>query len=144
MDGRVREVNRVVRGYDKYLYAQRESNGAIHIYRRNSHQPSSPHFIMAITTNWVAGSPPRDWGLEVIRARLIAMDLWKEETVVDRIEAARGKRDESEKRDLHNTVESFLYDFRKQFARATNDINTGTLDRKIDARRQYEKRVHAR
>lgn len=127
MDSRTREVNRVVSGYDKYLVAQRERNGAIHIYRKTERPADPLHFVTALTDTWGVRGTPRDWGLEVIHNRLVAHDLWKDETVVDRIEAEIKKRDESLERDRKNTIESFLYDFRRQFARATDGINTSSL-----------------
>ncbi len=127
MDSRVRSVNRVVAAYESRLMAQRERNGAIHIYRR-THRPADPlHFVMALTDTWGARGKPVDWGLEVIRARLVAHDLWSNETIVDRIETEQKKRDESLERDRNNSIESFLYDFRRQFARATDGINTSSL-----------------
>ncbi len=127
MDGRVKEVNRVVRGYDKYLFAQRERNGAIHIYRRTSNPADPMHIVFCLTNNWVASGRPVEWGLEVIVSRLRAMDLWADETELDRIERQNIIRDASKERSRQNNVESFLYDFRKQFARATDGINTSAL-----------------
>lgn len=127
MDGRVKEVNRVVRAYDYMLFAQRERNGAIHIYRRTVNSADPMHFVFALTENWSASSQPIEWGLEVVVARLRAMDLWKDETEVDRVERMQQGRDESRDRARRNNVESFLHDFRKQFARATDGINTSGL-----------------
>lgn len=133
MDGRTREVDRLVGLYDRDLFARRESNGVIHIYRK-THRSSFPcDFVCALTENWQPNSPARDWGLEVLHNRLMAMDLWKDETVIDRVNKAAEKRHEDEQRDFSNNVESFLYDFRRQFARATNDINTSSLS-KMDKR----------
>ena len=133
MDSRVREVNRVVKGYDKCLVAQRERNGAIHIYRRNPNPADPLHFVMALTDTWTARGIPREWGLTVVEARLMAHDLWKNETIVDRLEKEMQKRDESLERDRKNSIEAFLYDFRRQFARATDGINTSSLS-KVDKR----------
>lgn len=133
MDSRARDVDRLVRSYDRELVAQRESNGAIHVYRRQADPASPLFFVMALTDNWAATGKPVPWGLEVIRARLHAMDLWKAETECDRIWAQREKDEQSVARSRQNTVESFLRDIRKQFAKATNDINTSSLS-KFDRR----------
>lgn len=137
MDGRVKEVNRIVRGYDSQLFAQRERNGAIHVYRRTRNSADPFHPVFCLTDNWNATGKPREWGLEVIRERLRAMDLWKNETVVDELEKDAEKSAQSAERDLKNNVESFLKEFRRQFARATDGINTGTLDKRVDLRRKY-------
>ena len=139
MDGRAKEVDRLVKGYDKCLFAKRESTGAIHIYRKLSHTRSAAtpyHMVFALTDNWNATGKPREWGLEVIAARLRAVDLWKDHTIVDRIEKDLKDTDESNERTLKNNIESFLKDFRRQFARATNDVNTSSLS-KADPRARF-------
>lgn len=129
MDGRVKEINRLVSGYDKYLYARRD-RGVIHIYRKIPGNSAAPHHrVCSLTDDWTIKGNPREWGLEVISARLRAMDLWKDETVVDRIEKDLKGAEQTEERELKNNVESFLKDFRRQFAKATNGINTSSLDR---------------
>jgi len=133
MDGRTRSVNRVVQGYDKDLVAQRERNGAIHIYRKTGRSSDPLVFITALTDTWTASGKPVEWGLEVVRNRLIAHDLWKDETVVDRLEKEQMAAQESAERDRMNSIEAFLYEFRRSFARATNDINTSALA-KVDRR----------
>lgn len=134
MDGRVREITRAVKRYDWCLFAQRERNGAIHLYRRShNNSAASPHFVFALTDNWLASGKPREWGIEVILARLKAIDLWKDETVVDRIERDLEKAEQSKEREFKNNVEAFLKDFRRQFARTTNDINVSQLA-KVDPR----------
>lgn len=133
MDSRVREVNRVVSGYDKHLVAQRERNGAIHIYRKTSRSADPLHFVMALTDTWSVHGKPRDWGLQVIHNRLSAHDLWRDGSVLDRLDAERDKIEASQEIDRKNSIESFLYDFRRQFARATDGINTSSL-RKLDKR----------
>lgn len=127
MDGRVKEVNRVVRAYDKHLFAQRENNGAIHIYRRTANPADPMHIVMCLTSNWVVSGRPVDWGLEVITSRLRAMDLWADETEIDRMEQQRIIRENAKERLRKNTTEAFLYEFRRAFARATDGINTSSL-----------------
>ena len=133
MDSRVKSVNRIVRGYDKYLFAQREQNGNVHIYRLTSDPANPMYFVCALTDNWLATGRNREWGLEVIRARLKAMDIWADESPLDRLEKEHERREESDKRSFGNNVEAFMYDFRRQFARATNEVNTGSLS-KFDRR----------
>jgi hypothetical protein len=136
MDGRVKEVTRLVKSYDPHLFAKRLGDGTIAIYRRNLNNSATPyHFIFALTDNWTMNGKPREWGLEVIRTRLVAMDLWKNETVVDRIEKEREQDEQACERTFKNDVESFLKEFRRQFARSTDGINTSALS-KVDTRRR--------
>ncbi len=129
-------IDRAVRRYDAYLFANLEADGAIHIYRKAPFSVSLPHHVFTLTDTWTIHGKPVEWGIEPVLARLKAMDLWKEETEVDRIETNLKKQDETKERDFKNNVESFLKDFRRQFARSTDGINTGSLA-KIDNRRPY-------
>lgn len=134
MDGRTKEVNRVVKGFDSELFAKREMNGAIHIYRWKPFSSTHYDLVFALTDNWTVKGTPREWGLEVILARLRALDLWQEETALDRMHQGYADQEKADNRTLRNNVESFLKDFRRQFARATDGINTSTME-KVDRRR---------
>jgi len=135
MDSRVRAINRVVKAHDSALFAQREMNGAIHVYRKTSNPADPMQLVFAVTDNWNVTGKPREWGLTVIEARLQAIDIWKSETVFDRLDEQFKRSEESNERDLKNNIESFLLEFRGQFARATDGINTSGLS-KYDRRSQ--------
>lgn len=148
---RVGVLNRYLRGYDSELYCEwglppgvrqillGQPKPAIYILRRNRQKPHEPHFIFALTEDWTHKSAPREWGIEVVLNRLKAMDLWKNETVIDRLMKESIAKEASDKRAQRNSIESFLYDFRREFAKGTNHINTSNLA-KIDARRQGDLR----
>lgn len=127
-------MNLAVRGYDKHLFAKRENTGAIHIYRQTLRSADPIHFVFALTDTWTVHGKPVYWGVDVVVNRLRAHDLWKDETIVDRLMKEQVKQEESAERSRANTTEAFLYEFRSQFARATDEINTGSLA-KLDSRR---------
>lgn len=150
MEYRVSKINKVIKNYDDALYAKKES-GVIKIFRKAynwlsfnfngdilTYAAPSPHLIFCLTDNWTIHGTPVDWGLEPIANRLKAMDLWNNPDFAERMIKSYEKSKESDRRDVSNSMESFLYDFRKQFAKAFNGINTSTLD-KIDRRRMKEK-----
>jgi hypothetical protein len=137
MELRLRTLNKELKHIDRNLFAKKESNGVVHLYRKSGLNASDACFVTALTHNWAADGSPREWGIEVIKARLRAMDLWRDNNVVDELMLCYEKQKESERKDFRNNVESFLYDFRRQFARATSDINTSLLP-KIDKRRQAQ------
>lgn len=137
MSYRVKLVDREVKRYDRELFARQDGFGApICIYRKSKYGSHPPHLIFPLTDTWTMTGKPVEWGLEVITARLRAMDLWKNETEVDRIEAAQKKRDEIQAKDRKNNIEAFLADIRRDFARQYNGINTASLP-KVDRRREY-------
>lgn len=137
MGSRAKRVDREVKRYDRNLFARQDGDGSpICIYRKSAFSTHPPHLVFPLTDTWTITGKPVEWGLEVITARLRAMDLWKDETEVDRVEQNLMRADEAKERDFRNNVESFLKDFRKSFARSTDGINTGSLA-KVDRRRQY-------
>jgi len=129
MQGRVKDVTRAVKQHDPCLYAQETKPGRIDLYRKNRESLSPPHYLMSLTHNWQAEGRPVDWGIEPIMHRLRAMDLWRDDNFVEQFVADNEKEEMSRERSRKNNVESFLYDFRKQFQKATNEINTSTLEK---------------
>lgn len=139
---RVLSLNENLKRFDSKLFVKKESSGAIHLYRHSSLGSHSPaNYIMALTHDWTADGRSVEWGIEVILARLKAMDLWRDNrTMVDELLESYEKNKASERRAFRNNVEAFLYDFRRDFAKATNDINTSCLA-KTDKRRMGDKRL---
>lgn len=126
---RVKEITRALRQHDDCLYAQNTHGNRIDIYRKNREAIYPPHYLFSLTDDWQRTGKPVPWGIEPLMARIRAMDLWRDDTFVEKWIEADEKRKASEDRAFKNNVESFLYDFRRQFARATNDVNTSTLEK---------------
>ena len=135
MDSRLRDLNNELKKYDRQLYVDRDLSGKLHIYRRKS--SISNDYVFSLTEDWTTRGAPANWGVLPILNRLRAMDLQSHPDIFKELEDAYNKSKESKQRDTRNNVESFLLDFRRQFAKATNEINTGTLE-KIDRRRSIE------
>lgn len=137
-DWYTKRYTEAVREHDSYLFADRLPCGAIGIFRKTA---IGPQIIFALTDTWVETGTPVYWGVEVVLNRLRAHDLWKSGNVFDEIEAEDKREEEAKERALKNSTESFLIDFRKQFARATDGINTSTLAK--NDRRRMGDRKHA-
>ena len=136
MYSRLRDLNRHLKGHDRHLYAQMDDLGKVHLYRRRG---TFSDYVFSLTDNWTIKGSPRDWGIDPILNRLRAHDLAHNPDFFDQLNEMGEKIEESKRRDFSNSVESFMYDFRSEFAKATNDINTSCLE-KIDSRHEAEKR----
>lgn len=90
--------------------------------------------IIPVTDNWNESGMPVDWGIEPILSQLQKQDSWRDDGDYDRFCRARQARKEDKARAFKNEVKAIAADCRTEFARATNDINTSTLE-KIDIRR---------
>lgn len=94
---------------------------------------STPHFIFALTDSWKLNGIPCDYGIDPILERIKSIDSWNRLVAEDLIAGYR-KDDEAKDREVDNQNEAFLKDFRREFAKATDGINTASM-KKIDKRR---------
>lgn len=140
MDTKLRQLNRLLKAHDKELYARRERNDLINVYRKGIAWGSydldcgnffysypSPHFVFSLSSTWNARGYPVDYGLEVVLARLKAHDLWNREGMIEEMIKGYEKDKESKTKDRQNNVESFLYDFHSTFKKTFSDVNTSLM-----------------
>jgi hypothetical protein len=127
------ELTRELRKHKRDLFCARGDDGKLHIYQ--DRYPDKV-IVCSLTHNWQTTGDPVEWGVLPILNRLKAHDLASDGGMEFWQELMKNyeKLDEAKDRDLRNSIESFLLDFRPQFARATNDINTSGLA-KLDKRR---------
>lgn len=150
MDTVARRLTRAVSGYDRELFVKREGE-TLRVLRKATrflsyevdgqhllYSVSAPHVIFHLTDNWTVNGKPVEWGVEPLLSRLRAIDSHKRDVAGEIIENQK-KSEEISKKDFRNNNEAFLKDFRRQFSKAFNNINTSTLDRKADLRRKREK-----
>lgn len=150
MDARVAKITREIQASDPQLFAVREANGMISIYRKYTrydvfdwedgaklfHSRPDKHHVLSLTHNWTVHGRPVPWGICPILAKLRAMDLWHRD-IGQELLKEYDKRKASDERDFKNNTESFLLDFRRQFAKTFDGINTSTME-KIDKRRIHD------
>lgn len=133
---RATNITKAVRSYKRELYCERDSDGRYHVYQKAPYWPNPPRYVLSLTHNWNMRGKTVDWGIEPILAKIKAMDLCADgghERFREMLEQNE-KFDASREREMKNTIESFVRDMRPQFARATNDVNTGSMA-KLDKRR---------
>ncbi len=148
---RAQRITREIQTYDPYLFAKKE-NGMIRIFRRVKRLEylefegkmvgflkEDPHLVCALTHNWSVNGEVVEWGILPIMEKIRSCDLWKNEKIADELIASYEKAAESRDRHTKNETEAFLSEFRPQFARAFDDVNTSTLA-KTDNRRKYDGR----
>lgn len=141
--GRAERITREIQSHDRLLYCERNEAGRLCVYRKSTRYETyhlsddatlvwarpTPYFVFALTHNWKIDGRPVDWGLCPIMARLKAIDLWNRDLAEEIIQDEE-KRIESMARDRRNTTEAFLLDFRRQFAKAFDGVNTANMAKK--------------
>ncbi len=120
-------LNRELKAHDSMLFLQETKPGRHDVYRRSGQGDSLPHFIFSLTDSWQPTGAPVEYGLDVVLNRIKANDLWRDDSFVENWLAQHEKDVESKERAKQNSIESFLYDFRRQFAKATDSVNTANL-----------------
>lgn len=154
MSYRAERITRTIKSKDNKLFCAKNAEGKLCVYREGFRLEryvmddestlyfSRPdhHLVMALTDTWNLKGRAVDWGLEPIMARIDSLDLWRRDMVKE-IELNDLKHAASCERHLKNETEAFLKDFRPQFAKATDEVVTGSLS-KTDPRKKREKSGH--
>lgn len=151
MDAKISNLNRSLKTYDRYLYAERSSSSEmIGIYRMSfrwetydwngaklSVSRPLPEPVMFLTDNWKINGKPVDWGTEPVMNRIREWDCWNHDDILEEVIAERDTLKNNKARSFRNELKARAADMRKDFAKAVNDINTSTLE-KVDSRRRKD------
>ncbi len=142
-----------LKAHDRELYCAKNNNHILCVYRNGYrsevydvdghtivYNRPSPHYIFALTDTWSTNGKSVDWGIEPILARIKAGDLWNNPKFVEDLIASYELDEKTREKDQRNNIESFLLDFRRQFAKTFSDVNTSTIKKK-DRRFADEKKI---
>lgn len=147
--GRAERLTREIQVLDRELFCRKnEELGRYEIYRHAkryrtvhldentalSYSMDFPQLIICLTDNWSASGKPVDWGILPVVKRLQEIDAWNRAEYLKELETQEEKKKEAGMREFRNETEAFLKEFRPQFSRAFNDVNTANM-KKIDKRR---------
>ena len=127
MRDKIKSLNKQLKSHDSELFCQETRAGRIDVYRKSKWGSKPPEFIFCLTEDWTVNSRPVPWGNDVVINRIKAHDLWRDDNFIEEVLADQEKEPERQEKALRNSIESFLYDFRRQFARATDSVNTANL-----------------
>lgn len=129
MNSYAKRLDQKLKIHDSLLFVKETKLGRYDVYRKSGLGGSLPHFIFSLTDDWTVKTIPVEWGIDVVINRIKAHDIWRDDKFVDKLIESHEKYKEGQNRDRRNSIESFLYDFRSQFHKATNEINTSTLNK---------------
>lgn len=149
MDARLNTINYHLRKYDPELYAS-WNNDKFTIYRKSyrwdtywigndrlSVLRQQPLYIISLTDNWKPDGKSVEWGIEPMLDCLKSQDMWRNPNLFNEMVEGRERRERYREQSKRNDIRARAADLRRDFARATNDINTSTLE-KVDNRRKKD------
>lgn len=146
MSWKVHNINRRLKRFDRSLFTYTNIEGKVLVMRKADRLEASdyhqeemnldeirPQIIFALTHDWTVYGRSVDWGIEPILEKLRSMDSWASTAWISEMRKENERIKEDKKRMERNEFRATASDMRKEFAKATNDINTSTLE-KIDRR----------
>lgn len=150
-----RSYSRVVKGYDKELFLDRNQDGVLCVFRHSKrfelvvetegyklmNLKSSREYVFALTDTWGLNGSPRDWGTDDVLDHIKKIDSQSNAKFLEEADALNERVDESRKRAMRNDIEAFFHEERRAFAKATDDILTHSLDKTETKRRLKDKRI---
>lgn len=149
MNTKLTQIARLLRRYDSDLRVKSYLDGALGIVRKRrsfdfyrDHQAGYTlwfardweDLVLPITDTWLETGTPVDWGIEPILSKLQQLDGWRDDGDYDRFTRSRERKKQDEIRARRNEFRALAADCRREFAAATNDINTSSLE-KLEKRR---------
>lgn len=152
MDMKLRQIAALLNRYDSDLFPKRYLDGSMGIMRKirryDFHRFDEYGFvlwfakdiddlILPITHNWLPEGTPVDWGIEPILSKIQETDAWRDDGEYERFCKKRAERKESKKKADKNEFRALAADCRKDFAKATNEINTSNLET-VERRRIHD------
>ena len=115
--------------YDRDLYAVEHKPPRVDVYRKSQLGCNPPNYLFSLTDTWTSSGKPIEYGIEVVMNRVKAHDLWRDDNFVEHWIKEHEQEEESKARDFRNSIEGFLYDFRRDFKKAFSDVNTSNMDK---------------
>jgi len=137
MNWQLRQMNTAIKKHDRDLFVNESHTGMVQIFRKKGKQKQ---YVMSLTEDWSANSEPVPWGTLPVLQRLKMIDVWNNEALFEEMEKQRQKDEKSKEREFDNQTESFLYEFRDQFKKTFNDVNTANMDKTKHLRMKERKR----
>lgn len=137
LEWRALKIAKAIKAHDPRLYVLRTPKGVLQIYREPeqslglvpdiSGSIPTPMLVICLTDTWKWDGRPVDWGIEPIMQRLRAMDSWGDSVSFETMVSNRERAERDEVRQRKNEYRAIAADMRRDFAKATNDINTSTM-----------------
>lgn len=148
-------INRHLKSYDYELYAQRNRDDILCIYRRRKREIvaaewdgfklldfiDSPEFVFALTDTWKTNGTPREWGADYVLSRLREMDFWSDPEMFSKMERENDKINEIKRKDFRNETEAALLDNKRALQKSFGDINTANMSMREKRKEKQDKKL---
>lgn len=150
MDAYVQRLSRELKNYSKDLYAERAGNGTVQVYRRATRWETYsfegkaltvsrplPQLVFPLTDTWTVRGKPVEWGIEPVCWKIREIDTHRDDSHLEKMFKENERVDQIKAQSHLNEMKAVAADCRADFAKASNDINTSSLDM-TDSRRKQD------
>lgn len=135
-------LNREIKKVDRDLVAKKTDTGKIDIFYKETLWESYSYkecklvysrpilkWAASLTHNWTYEGQPVDWGIDFVVNRLNEIRREQFEMWFDDMVKKRESDKRSKEQSRRNEFRALAADARREFAQATNDINTSSLSK---------------
>ncbi len=154
MDRELLRFNKLVKRFDRSLSVRRSLHGVLQVCQTKrrwdafdldgqtilyAHDDLSP--VFGLTKNWASFGEGVSWGYEPVLAKLNEISLERRDELRRELEKERDRQSETKAKDRMNMFEGIAEESRAIYKEAFKDINSSGMDKKLDPRRKYERKI---
>lgn len=127
---------KALKRYDECLFAERTKDGRLCVFRKTKRFDGPVEYegkkfynlveckqlVFALTDTWTLTGVPRFWGIDRVLERVREIDTQANERLIEEIDAANERVEESKRRKFRNEAEAFWSENRKEFIKAVDSV----------------------
>lgn len=146
---------RAVKSYERNLFCAPNLQGVLCIFRNSKrfvpvcvtddfkllNLVVDKQFVFALTDTWFPNGVPRVWGIDRVLDRLREHDLQARERFFEEMDAQNERVQKSKDRAISNELEAIASEYRRDFAKATNDILIHSLSKDEPRKRLKDRSI---
>jgi hypothetical protein len=154
MDSEVTKVNRLLKRFDRKMFARRSGDGIVRVYCNAGsprafevdgmtivHLINEPYHVFSLTDTWGYWGRPCAYGYLPLWDKLRAVSLESRDRITQELDKSEKDAEAKRKRNLANLTESMAYEARDAIKELTKDVVFSNVDKNKDPRRKQDKKI---
>lgn len=154
MDTEVLRLNKLLRRFDRELFAQRSPYGVVQVFQKRFvwrnlefdgvnllYPEPAANLVFSLTEDWSTKSPVAAWGYEPLYQKLREISLERQDELLRELYKSEDKARELERKDRLNKFEGLAEEAHAVFKKTLSDVNTSGMDMSKDVRRKIDRSI---